>query len=351
MANPKGRTLRKPLTRIEFIVAMILLAVLGLIAVSQIPRVLLTRDLLPCQAKLKQIGQAMSMYTEESKGQRFPKPKLDDCNGNIQPWSGAMDLAEVYPEYLTDLDLFVCPSYGPGKTAIEVWDEGKTTNPRWEAVEGYSNNGTVEPCEMLGKPYYYYGWALSELTFGPFPRTEDADPEDVLTENMRKRGWGRSLRVTDEYTPHIHNMRFRLATLSLAEKMKSGDFNRSMQTWDLEYPSGKALKIPFGSEIPSLREGVGRFLMREICNPAAMYTAEKSIVVLHEAVPHVSTIFPHMRRANVLYMDGHVEGIYLGGRTPFPFNEAGQILRDAVEGTLEAPIGDTQRPPQSSALN
>ncbi|MBX3178164.1 MAG: hypothetical protein KF886_12435 [Candidatus Hydrogenedentes bacterium] len=321
---------------------MALLAVLVLLSIGLLPRLAQERRYWSCQANLKQIGQALSMYTNESRGEMFPLPKVKDCNGVIQPLNGAMDFALLYPDYLTDMDLFVCPSYDFGKTAVEVWDEGGTSNPRWERVEGFSGNGVVDPCEVLGSPYYYYGFAFSDLMFGPWDRREDADPEDYVPNEHMIKGWGRSVQVTEQYHPKIHNMRFRLATVSLAEKLASGRIDASARGWDMEYPSGKALRLPIGSSIPILREGAERFYQRDIGNPGESQVVRAKIVVLHEDVAHSRALLPNtVRQGNVLYMDGHVESLSLWKGAVFPYNEPGRILREAAAGTLGLPEGYT----------
>lgn len=325
------------LSRKEFFVAMALIAILLLLTVGPWPRLVQERRYRSCQANLKQIGQAMDMYTAESKGEMFPPVKTKDCNGAVQPFSGAMDFAAVFPEYLSDFNLFVCPSYDHGKTAVEVWDQGKTGNPRWKRVEGFSGNGAVDPCEVVGSPYYYYGWVFSDLMFGPWDRSEEADPEDYVAEEFKS--WGRSLRVTEKYTPHIHNMRFRLATVTMLETLASGKSD-SLSHWDMEYPSGKKLSLPFGSSILSLRIGSERMLCRDIGNPSESGRVQSQIVVLHEDLKHPRALLPSaLAHANVLYMDGHVEGMAWLRGSKFPYNEAGEILREAVAGTLKMPEG------------
>jgi prepilin-type processing-associated H-X9-DG protein len=319
---------------------MSLVVILMLLAIELLPRVAHGRRFRSCQANLKEIGQAMTMYTAESRGEMFPPVKTKDCDGAVQPFSGAMDFAAVFPEYLSEPNLFVCPSFEHGKTALEIWDEGKTGNPRWKRVEGFTGNGAVDPCEVLGSPYYYYGWALSDLTFGPWDRSEDAEPEDYVPEDPAiKGGVGRSVRVTEQYTPHIHNMRFRLATVTFSEKLASGRADISEQ-WRMEYPSGKPIHLPFGSSFLFMREGAERYLCRDIGNPSEPSRVQAQIVVLHEDLKHPRAFLPSaLAHANVLYMDGHVEGMAWLKGSKFPYNEAGEILREAVAGTLKMPEG------------
>ncbi len=329
----------RKLSRKEFFVVMVLVAILILLTVGLWPRLAEERRYRSCQANLKEIGQAMGMYTAESKGEIFPPVKAKDCNGVIQPFSGTMDFAAAFPEYLSDPNLFVCPSFEHGKTAVEIWDEGKTGNPRWKRVEGFSGNGAVDPCEVLGSPYYYYGWALSDMTFGDWERTEKAEPEDLVPLEQSK-GGVRYVRVVDVYTPHIHDMRFRLAVLSQIKKLETGELTGVETSWDLQYPSGKQLRLPYGSSIAYLREGVQRFYSRDIGNPSMFEHLKAKIVVLHEDASHPRACLPStLPYGNVLYMDGHVEGMLRLRGPKFPYSEAGEILREASAGTLKMPEG------------
>lgn len=331
MKDANRVSLRERFTRIEFVVVIFVVVVALLICFTAIPRALALRDRQSCQANLKTIGEAMRMYSNESKEEFYPRAKMKDCAGNIQPWSGALDLTGFHPEYIKDLELLVCPSYPAGKSAVEIWDQGKTTNPRWKGVEGFSNNGIVEPCEVLAKPYYYYGWALSEATFESYMKFEPYQGEDS------KPLKGQGVPTLRYYDRTIHDNRFRQAVLTLGDKLKEKLVDSHTELWELEFPSGKPCELPMGSKIPSLREGAERFYVTEIGNPLALRVSQAKVVVLHEELVTSPDRFYHGEgRMNVLYMDGHVacQTWFPQGMQKFPMNEAGFILRDAVEGTL-----------------
>lgn len=335
MTNPHDRSNFDRLTIIELLVTLAILIPVAFIVFDAVSQSTIAREQRVCQANLKEIGQALGMYVKESKEERYPLPKLYDCEGVVQPWSGAIDLTGVYPEYLSDLNLLVCPAYGPGKNAVEIWDEGKTTNPRWTGVEGFSNNGVVEPCEVLAKPYYYYGWAFAEGLFESFTRYQRGEPED-LPQNFRG-----DLRITSEYGDRIHNERFAMAVASLATDMVQGSFDPSFSQWEMRYSTGKPIELPRGSDIVALSAGVERFFVDEINDIEAFERKRGTVVVLHEEIFNADQGFYHDSGGlNVLYLDGHVANLtrrrtYF--RTPFPLNEAAFILHAAVEGTLSVP--------------
>lgn len=324
------------LTRTEFIVLMTLLVLTGIVGLSALPWYLPAKRQSSCQENLKQIGMALRMYASESEGERYPTAKQRDCQGAIQPWSGAVDLEEIVPYYLDAFDTFVCPANPAGRTAVALWDEGKTTNPRWSAVDGFSHNGVVEPCEMLGRPYYYYGWAFSERTFECHVSELPPELKDEIPENYKSY-------IPVSFAP-MHFKEFRVAVLARA---KSGEVRgpEASDTWEMRYPNGEPLQLPgMGSTIPSLREGIERLYDRGLDH---QLEAERSrIVILHEELPDTNEKSYHENgHINVLYMDGHVEAksrIAKWWMAKFPLNEAGDILHDAVEETLQLPDPDAR---------
>jgi len=326
-------SMRERFTRIEFVVVIVVVAISLLIFGTAIPRAWSLKQRLSCQENLKTIGEALRMYADESKGEFYPPQKSRDCTGGVQPWSGAMDMTGVSPEYLAELDLLVCPAYPAGGSAVEIWDEGKTTNPRWKPAQGFSNNGVVEPCEMLAKPYYYYGWALSEATFESALRTVPRAPEDIVPPHHKDGG----LKISVEFDRQFHMERFKMAVASMASDLVP-------KTWNLTNAEGKPIELPIGSTITRLREGAERMYIHDIGNPAASGQAQARIVVIHEELFEEPVDFYHgAGRVNILYMDGHVESRewQMSYSAAFPLNEAGAILHDAVEGTLTVPASPT----------
>jgi prepilin-type processing-associated H-X9-DG protein len=82
------------------------------------------------------------------------------------------------------------------------------------------------------------------------------------------------------------------------------------------------------------------YYRRDIGNAGESSTIRAQIVVLHEDLKHPRAFLPSaLAHANVLYMDGHVEGMAWLRGSKFPYNEAGEILREAVAGTLKMPEG------------
>ena len=183
-----------------------------------------------------------------------------------------MDLSAVYPDYLQDLDLLVCPESEGAGSALERWDDG---------------DGSLEPCEVEGIPYVYIGWALPTLLM-------DGDDFDAFSVNV------------DVYADTL-----------------AGDAQAVERDWMLAAPvSGR-------DALYRLREGLARYQVTDICNEAAANQARKKTAIMWDAVP--SGASPDFAGINVLFLDGHVEFLEWGkGEGRFPANEAGAKLTEAV---------------------
>lgn len=80
-----------------------------------------------------------------------------------------------------------------------------------------------------------------------------------------------------------------------------------------------------GDTVYRLREGIERFLITDINNPAASTSAQSEIFVMLDTVCIKPSDFNHVPGgSNVLYMDGHVEFIKYPG--PAPVNMGVAIL-------------------------
>ena len=298
---------------------LVVIAIIGILAAILLPALARARESArrsSCANNLKQMGITLKMYANEARGEKFPPMKRSstvdfvdplnpdrvavDCNDVANLLSNPattdsefwFDGPAVYPEYLSDINVMACPSdsSGQGELAQGLWNVGGVPD------------AAVDPCAFNALSYMYIAWALKEEHYV----VTGSDPNSsAITGTIADAG----VFIDTGFMTVLND------TITAAAPSPAAAAVAYEEDLELDKQTGEPYTLF------RLRDGIERFFIEDINNPAATAEAQSNLPVILDLVSATISEFNHVPGGgNVLFMDGHVE--FLKFPSTFPIQRA-----------------------------
>jgi len=259
-----------------------------------------------CQNNLKQWGLVFKTYANEAPGMKFPPMSVGGVKHEDQSAGWVLDagpwISGIYPEYLTDPMIAFCPSDADLSTSIEDAKNPDTGDWCFGYAPPGSNGG--ECARAIDKSYGYLGWMIDRAECGQTQVMSDFTNLGLLAVLLEV-----DASILDQEVP------IQLAAaldfmVDVVMPYAEGDVPPPgpLVDDDIELEDYPTAGNAGGKIVYRLREGIERFLITDINNPAASSRAQSTLWLMFDHLATNAASFNHIPGgANVLFLDGHVE--------------------------------------------
>ena len=289
---------RRGFTLVELLAVVAIIALLAAILLPALSRAREASRRTVCASNLKQWGLIFALYANESPEYRWPPRQVNPDLSDSKP---SPRVSAIYPEYLNDPSIFLCPSDADARISL-LQDAQGNFNIHVPSDQGGSMG-------EVNRSYFYTSGFV-------FDKMGDDDPTGPLSDypNTASQFTDAGATIGPRQFYEANEVLFTGVNSAPTTEEAFALFDKDIQLTTPGLGNGDG---PDSTTLYRLRDGIERFLISDINNPASAKAATSQLPIMFDLLSSVIGEFNHVPGGcNVLYFDGHVEFVRYPGKAP-----------------------------------